>query len=263
VLAGLLLAIGIAALARRGRMLSRSGAMAAVIVATLSVAGGWSWALLLIAFFISSSALSKLRHDEKRTRTGSVVGKGGERDAWQVLANGGVFAACALGAAVAPSPAWEVAGAAAIAASTADTWATEIGTLSHATPRSIVSWRKVDAGTSGGITSYGIAASLAGALLIAMLASAMGWSTLAFGAAIIGGFAGSLVDSLVGATIQGRRWCPSCERGTERAVHTCGTVTSHLGGISWLSNDFVNALSSLTGALIGYAILSAGLIRLE
>jgi uncharacterized protein (TIGR00297 family) len=254
VLTGVLLAIAVAAIAHRGRMLSRSGAVVAVVVATLCVAGGWSWALLLIAFFMSGSWLSRLREGEKRVRTGDVVEKGGARDAWQVLANGGVFAACALGAAVAPASGWEVAGAAAIAASTADTWATEIGTLSTFAPRSIVSWKKVEAGTSGGITVHGIVAVIGGALFVAILARLLGWSSLASWAAIVGGFAGSLVDSLLGATLQGRRWCPTCGRGTERAVHSCGTVTSPSGGIRWLNNDVVNALSSLCGALIGYVM---------
>jgi hypothetical protein len=61
---------------------------------------------------------------EKERRTGGVVAKGGERDARQVLANGGLFTLAALGSLLAPSPLWEAAGAGAIAAATADTWAT-------------------------------------------------------------------------------------------------------------------------------------------
>jgi uncharacterized protein (TIGR00297 family) len=254
-LAGLGLAVSVALIAWSRRALSLSGAIAAVAVAAVCTAAGWSWASLLIAFFLSGTGLSKVGEREKRSRTSGVVEKGGERDAWQVLANGGVFAAAALAGVIWPSGIWQVFGAGALAASTADTWATEIGGLSRSTPKSIVSMRAVEPGTSGGVTWLGIWAALCGAMFIAAFAHVLGWSLRAVCAAIVGGFFGALVDSLVGATLQARRWCTQCERGTERAVHVCGTMTAPSGGIPWLNNDFVNALSSVAGALIGLSCL--------
>lgn len=58
---GTLLAILIAAAARKTRSLSRSGAYAAVVLGTTIFGlGGLGWAVLLLAFFISSSLLSRL-----------------------------------------------------------------------------------------------------------------------------------------------------------------------------------------------------------
>ena len=191
----------------------------------------------------------------KRARTSSVVEKGGERDAAQVLANGGVFAAAAIASIIIPSDAWPVIGSAAIAASAADTWASEIGTLSAHYPRSIVTGQPVAPGTSGGVTAAGLAASAAGAGFIALVTFLSGWGLPAVCAAIAGGIGGSLLDSILGATVQAKRWCASCDTATERAVHTCGTATTPTGGIHWLDNDAVNALSSLSGALIGSVCL--------
>ncbi|HET7458980.1 MAG TPA: DUF92 domain-containing protein [Gemmatimonadaceae bacterium] len=253
--AGLLVAAAIAIAARRARSLSTSGAVAATLVGTACVAAGWAWGGLLIAYFVASSALSRYGEQQKEARTGDVVAKGGERDATQVLANGGAFAAAALLALAFPAAAWPAAaGAGALAAAAADTWATEIGTLVGGEPRSILGGGAVPPGTSGGVTTLGTVASLAGAAFVAALAALLGFGRAAAAGAVVGGVAGSLVDSLLGATFQARRWCDRCERGTEREVHGCGTRTRPAGGVAWLDNDAVNAASALAGAALSTAV---------
>jgi uncharacterized protein (TIGR00297 family) len=226
-----------------------SGAVTAAIVGTLAIAAGWSWGALLIGFFVTASALSKLGEREKEELAGAVVQKGGERDAWQVLANGGVYALSALGYLLLPSPFWYATAAGALAASTADTWSTEVGTLFGGEPVSILSWRSVPPGTSGGITLLGTAAGIAGALFIGAGAALAHWP-VAFAAVALGGLAGTLADSILGATLQSRRWCDLCAKPTERAVHSCGTSTRHTGGLRRLDNDAVNMVCSGVGALI-------------
>ena len=88
----------------------------------------------------------------------------------QVLANGGVATACALGSRSRTTCAGRVAFAGAYAAATADTWATEIGTLAGQPPRSIVNCRPVATGMSGGIALPGTLAEIAGALWIGVVA---------------------------------------------------------------------------------------------
>src|ERR1043166_4141362 len=151
-LIGFLAAIIIALVARRTRSLSPSGAVAAVLVGTAAVAAGWSWGALLIIYFASSTALSHFGRAEKERRTSAIVETGGERDAVQVLANGLVFAIAAIGAAVSPHTMWTALGGGALAASAADTWSTEIGTLYGRAPRSILTARRVDPGMSGGVS---------------------------------------------------------------------------------------------------------------
>jgi uncharacterized protein (TIGR00297 family) len=227
-------------------------------VGAAAAAAGWDWALLLIAFFIASTGISRLGRDRKERRGAGVVTKGTERDAAQVVANGGAFAVCALGAALWPAPAWYAAGAGALAAAAADTWATEVGMLVGGTPRSIRSWRPVAPGTSGGITAPGTLAAVAGAAFVAAVAVALGWSGVAAWSAVGGGLVGATVDSAVGATLQARRWCDRCNAPTERALHPCGAPSRAAGGLAWLDNDAVNAVSTVVGALV--ALIAAGIL---
>ena len=252
-ISGIALSAVAAAAARRTRTLSRSGAIAAAVVGTISIAAGWSWGALLLTMFISASALSRLGERRKAERVGQIVEKGAERDVGQVLANGGVFAGAALGSLVSSSPMWFAIGAGALAASAADTWATEIGTLVAGRPISIISGRRVDPGTSGGISLAGTAAGVIGALFIAAAAGLASWP-VPFVAVAIGGIAGALADSLLGATVQERRWCELCATSTERLIHSCGTPTTHAGGVAGFDNDAVNAVCSAVGALIALVL---------
>ena len=97
----------------------------------------------------------------------------------------------------------------------------------------------------------GTVAAFGGALFIAAVALALGLSGAAACAALTGGIGGSLLDSVLGATLQSQRRCPRCGTATERIVHTCGEMTTHERGLRWLDNDGVNAIASLGGAAFG------------
>ncbi len=249
-LSGFAIAGLIALVARRTRSLAPSGAIVATIIGTLAVAAGWSWGVLLIVYFASSTALSHLGRSAKEQRTASIVAKGGARDAAQVLANGGTFAASALFLLLEPDVRWIALGAGSLAASAADTWATEIGTLLGGNPRSILTWRTIPVGTSGGVSLIGTVAAAAGAAFIGLVAASLGWTWLVCRNVMIGGIAGAFIDSLLGATLQSRRWCDACSRQTERVVHDCGAQTRAQGGFSWMNNDVVNFLSNAAGGLL-------------
>ena len=254
IILGFILGALIASLAWKAGALNRSGALAAILTGGLIFGfGGVPWAILLLTFFISSSALSRLfaRHkaslDEK-------YAKGSRRDWGQVLANGGLGALLALLHARYPDQDWPwVAFMGAMAAVNADTWATELGTFSPTPPRRITSGVQVEPGTSGGVTLLGYGAVIGGAALIGLagsffspVASALSWIWIT----VIAGLAGSTADSLLGATLQAIYYCPACEKETERhPLHSCGANTNHLRGWRWLNNDWVNFICSLVGAL--------------
>ena len=249
----------------RVRALTRGGGVAAFVVGALTFAAGTiGTALLLLAFFISSVALSRAGKARKRALVD--IGKGGARDAWQVLANGGVATACIVAWVLLDhsraASAWFVAFAGAYAAATSDTWGTEIGTLAAKPPRSILTGKPLATGLSGGVSSPGTAAEVAGAVLIAFLTPpalllalpGSGVTLHALTALLLpvfaGGFGGATIDSLLGATLQDRRWCTACRRECEVAVHGCGTTTERRRGFAWLTNDGVNLGATLSGALI-------------
>jgi len=182
------------------RWLTRRGAAAALAVGVATSWGfGWRGLLLLLAFFVSSSLLSKAKTRNER----------------QVLANGGVAALAAL------AGSW-AAFAGALAAATADTWATEIGRYSRKPPRLITTGKPVAAGTDGGMTLVGTVGGIAGAAFMAALAFLFE-PRVAVAVAVAGVF-GMLLDSLLGATVQ--------------------------GAVRWLDNDAVNLAATLAGAVV-------------
>ena len=249
------------ALAWRFHSLSLSGAVAATLLGgTVTAAGGWRSGALLIAFFVTASLLSRVTGQLRPAQSGNVA-RGSNRDAWQVVANGGVAMICALGW-------WWIerdwligAFAASLATAAADTWATEIGAFSRSRPRLITSLRPVDRGVSGAISILGTAATIAGAVTIGTIAALLlggdvSSSARLFLAVAFAGIAGSLIDSLLGASVQLQVRCPTCNEITERTVHRCGTPTEYSRGLRFLTNDTVNLFAIIAGAAIGALILA-------
>jgi len=229
--AGGLLSAAVAFFARRRAALTDSGAWAASAVGIALVLAGWPWLALIGVFFITSSVLTRLepaRGGSARSRD-----RGGRR--WQqVAANGGVAAVTAMVSALTAWPQGFGVAAGAIAAATADTWATEIGRWSRTPPRLITTAQPVAPGVSGGVTVWGTLGSVAGALLVAALALALYGTSRAGGAPAapfgwtawiaVAGITGSLLDSLLGATVEDR-W-------------------------RWLDNDAVNVAATAWGAAL-------------
>lgn len=148
----------VALLAWRLGALSWTGVIAATPVggAVLGFAG-LGPALLLVLFFVSSSGLSLLPGGGERAR----------RDARQVLANGGVAALAAVLMRKEPLAATAFLGA--LAAATADAWATEIGLRLGKSPRSPLTWRRQPPGRSGAVSLQGTAGAAVGALAVDLL----------------------------------------------------------------------------------------------
>lgn len=259
---GLLLALLISFLAYRAHSLSKSGAVAALFLGTIIFGlGGIPWAVLLLTFFITSTLLSRAFKTRKQGLN-EKYSKGDQRDAGQVFGNGGLAAAFVIVHYFFPESdiGW-IGFAASLAAVNADTWATELGVLNPSAPRMITDLRKrVEKGTSGGISLVGTLASLAGSALIAALASLFTDNWSLFPLITFAGLAGSLFDSFLGATVQAMYFCPKDQKETEKhPLHTCGTETLHLRGWKWLTNDWVNFACGAFGAML--AIILIGVLK--
>ncbi|NIK77307.1 uncharacterized protein (TIGR00297 family) [Paenibacillus castaneae] len=274
-LAGLFGSGLIAAAAFKLRSLSVSGAWSAVVMGTGFVTLGEPvWFGLLIAFFVSSSLLSKWKRKHRaKAEAEAKYEKTGRRDAGQVWANGGAGLLLCAAHALWPDDVWLFAYIGVMASVNADTWATEIGALSRTAPRSVTSGKRVPAGTSGGITPLGSAAALAGAVFIGAVAALLlaapqhgdaaagtpdgGAAAAAYiAAAAAAGLAGAFADSLLGATGQAMYRCRVCGSEIERATH-CGSAAERVRGFAWLNNDRVNLLSSLFAGALAIAIGAA------
>jgi len=242
------------------RFLTFSGAITSAVVGTVVLGlGGLNWGIVLLWFFFSSSLLSKIDKKEKN-RLSLPWAKGDRRDTWQVLANGAVVLLLVICHKISPEPIWYILFISTMAAVTADTWGTEMGVLSKSSVRSILNFRKVPKGTSGGITLLGSSASLLGSTSVALLGILSPFATYeikpqAIFLVTLAGFSASLIDSIAGATIQSRYVCPVCSDLTESKVH-CNQKTSLKSGLKFVNNDLVNLICSVFGALFGYIFFS-------
>jgi uncharacterized protein (TIGR00297 family) len=235
-IAGGFLSAAVAFVAYRRAALTESGAWAAAMLGTVLVLAGWRWLALVGIFFITSSLLTRL---EPAHSAASSRDRAGRR--WQqVAANGGVAALIAAISALTGWPKGFGAAAGAIAAATADTWATELGRWNRTPPRLITNGKPVTPGVSGGMTATGTLGSAAGALVIAAFGLALNAMNAPRGAPdvamewpawiAIAGFTGSLLDSLLGATLEDR-W-------------------------PWLDNDTVNVAATVWGAAMMICVMT-------
>lgn len=237
--------------------------LAGAFAASLIAWGGLPWVLPGGAFFLGSTLVSRIGTTRK-AQYADRVEKPGPRDAWQVLANGGAAWACVLSEALLANGAgtgWYAAGLGAFATAAADTWGTELGTLSARPPRSLRTGRRVPTGTSGAISLHGTAGAALGAFTVALgawlgggasLLPASGY-TLAAGVTI-SGCVGMLSDGLLGATLQARYRDPDTGALTERPPSPTATPVH---GCCGLHNDAVNLLGTTTGAAAAWALHAA------
>jgi uncharacterized protein (TIGR00297 family) len=192
-----------------------------------------------MTFFGVGGLAAKFRYEEKRER-GIAEENEGARGSGNVLANSLAGLVAVLGAAASPSLTtlprvlFLFAFAGSIAAATSDTLSSEIGGVFDG-PRLITTFERVAPGTDGAVTWQGELAGLAGAGLIAAIAFAMFDLVDPAGAGIVlaAGFGGMTVDSLLGATVEGR----------------------------WLENEGVNFAATVSGALVAAGLaIAAGFV---
>ena len=212
--------------------LTLDGVRAAVLFGTISYGiGDFTGASVVSGFFITSSLVSQNKvietsdthPDTKRFR----------RDGGQVWANGFWFALFMLVWFLSQSEVFLFAAVASIAAANSDTWATELGgNYKPGKTWLITTFKDVKPGTDGGISIKGLLAALIGSAVIAGVFYLVNQSTpidyiIALSAA---GFVGSLIDSILGATIQ------------DKYFHFRGELYT-------IGNNIINAISTGSASL--------------
>ncbi|CAK9799453.1 Transmembrane protein 19 [Anthophora quadrimaculata] len=225
----------------------------------------------LVAFFVTSSKATKFRsHLKKKLEVD--YKEGGQRNWIQVLCNGGMATQLAflylldVGCIERPidfdkyyRSSWLSVGIlGAFACCNGDTWASEIGSVvSNGDPFLITNRSKVPKGTNGGVSWIGLLVSLLGGMAvglshyitvlmtvdtIVLQLAAPQWPIIIIGG--IGGLFGSIIDSILGATLQ---YSGINEKGI--IVEHPGKGVKHISGRQVLDNHSVNLLSSVITAL--------------
>jgi uncharacterized protein (TIGR00297 family) len=219
--------LAFAVLARALRGVSRSGALAGGFACFLLFAGAGPAAFAtLAALFLMTWVATRLGY-RRKLALGLAEPREG-RNAWQILANLAVAAFGSVVFSATGNRVWLIAALAALDEAATDTVASEIGQYRGPDARMITTWERVPPGTDGGITIPGSIAGLAAGLVIAAVAMVGGMLPESqLWIPVTAGFAGMLLDSILGATLQRR---------------------------GWISNQAVNFFATLAAAALAYAI---------
>lgn len=250
-LAAAIVAFGAVPLTVRLRWLDLPGAIGAALVTAVAIGlGGWVWIVPVATFFILTSLLTAYRRAKRITSM---------RGLNQVVVNGMLpVMVPVIGYALTAHQAWFFVYIGGIAASTADSWASEIGRLSTKSPVSLRTRHRVPGGTSGAVSALGFVATWLGGLTIGVVGAIIGNPAMIV-VGMAAGVAGSLLDSALGATVQGRFLCPACHAALEDRRH-CGVQGELSSGYRWIDNDVVNAFANAMGMAVALAVF--GLVSL-
>ncbi len=207
--------LAIAAVSYRKQLLDAGGIVAAVAVGlVIGILGHPLWLAVLLLYLVSSFAATKWRF-AKKVEMGVAEGKRGERTWKNVVANGAAPSMVAAAAGFAPqlfppgTSGYVFLAAVAVAAS--DTMASEVGVLSERVVLITHPFKRVKAGTDGGVSPLGLAAALFAAVYVAVTGyvvfGRLAPATLAASlpyllVPVFFGFLGCQVDSLMGATLE-------------------------------------------------------------
>lgn len=231
----------------RMRWLDLPGALCGGLIAGVAVGlGGWAWIIPAAVFFSLTSVLTGYRRPVRSV---------GMRTMSQVAVNAGLpVLVPVIGYAFTRDPLWYAVSIGGIAAGIADSWASEIGRFSSRDPVSLRTFRRVVKGTSGAVSPLGSAATVLGALAVGCFGALFGGLPIVL-VGLAGGIVGSLVDTLIGASVQARFVCGTCQATVEDGLH-CGAPTQPSSGWHWVGNDVVNAFANVTGMLVGAAVFA-------
>ncbi len=213
---------------------------ASVLGAALFVFGGWLSFLALVMFFILGSIVTHIGKAGKMSAT-KLHEHSGARGMSQVAANGLPALIMAVSYFLTGMDCFLAAVIACFAGAAADTFSSEIGMLSKKPPVSIINFKPIKRGLSGGVTPLGVAAGFVGALLLS-LTGVHEFGLMIIVNAVISGMVCSIVDSLLGAAIQAKYILPEDNTLTERSTEDGLTLTlAH--GVRWINNNMVNFVS--------------------
>jgi len=227
------------------KLLSKSGFFSGFIMTTcIWFLGGPKYILPIALFFILSSLLPNIFKEKKQVK---VIKP--KRDIIQVYANGGIALLFCIYNFFNPNELNFYLFLSSISAAMADTWATEIGKTSKKSPVSIINLKKVRKGLSGGVTVIGLIGSFMGPLiLITIINQVYEIPARIFSLLVFIGFIGSIFDSFLGATVQGKYVT------TQNVITEDSNGNILCSGYATINNSTVNFLNTIFSPALFYLI---------
>ena len=202
--------------------------------------------LLFMLFFLSCNVVGKISKRLRKGKTEIAEKKGHRRDVMQVVANGLMTTIAALLWFFTSKTVALIMFGAAVAEAASDTFAGEVGRLSKSGPVSIRNFRPVPVGMSGGVTFLGMVGAFLSSAMIAFCWYIWfrGVSVYAAVLVCLMGFAGAVLDSYLGASVQAHYVDPDTGMLTENDEKD-GRKLELAQGIRWVDNDMVNLMSNV------------------
>ena len=232
------------------KALTRGGLLLAWLLAVIiGLCGGMGAFAVLAATFLCTIIAGKLSGKTGAAVARMLHAKTGRRDAQQIVCNvlTGTLMLLLLLLTQRRVFLWAYGGA--MAASLSDSMASELGVLSRKQPRDICTLHPVEKGLSGGVTAAGLGASLLGGAVIGGICALVWDGGAMFLCITAAGFLAAVCDSVLGSRFQAKYRCTRCGALTEKPLH-CDTPATLARGWSCVTNDTVNLINNILGALI-------------
>uniref|UniRef100_A0A7N0U701 Transmembrane protein 19 n=1 Tax=Kalanchoe fedtschenkoi TaxID=63787 RepID=A0A7N0U701_KALFE len=273
----LLIPLGVAFIAYKTRSFDLSGALAGFVVMAIHFWADFRFGAMLLVFFFTSSVLAKVGQEKKRLVYADFM-EGGQRNWIQVLSNSCIATILVVAL-------WDLTGGSGLcldsvkspsitslvggiighySCCSGDTWSSEFGVLSDTQPRLITNSKRVQKGTNGGVTKAGLVAAAGAGTLIGLTFITVGvlskecthvatWKQLlVIPLAALAGLCGSVIDSLLGATLQFSGFCSVRKKVVSKPAPT----VKRISGRRILDNNAVNfAATFLTSLLTAFICL--------
>ncbi|AKB78524.1 hypothetical protein MSHOH_2041 [Methanosarcina horonobensis HB-1 = JCM 15518] len=208
-LVALVFSLFLGALAYRAKIADVSALLSAALLGVLIIVfSGLPWFLLLLTFFILGGGFTRYKYTYKES-IGIAQAKDGIRSYENVFSNSTAALVLAVAYGVFPEHSLPIIYAymGTVATATGDTLASEIGTTAKGKPRMITTLKLSEPGADGAVSSLGEFAAIFGSAIIGVLGYTLGISNDFLLSVLIttaGGFFGTNIDSLLGATLQKR-----------------------------------------------------------
>lgn len=205
----LIFSLVLAYIAYRAKIADISALLGAALLGVLVIVfSEIFWFILLLTFFILGGAFTKYKYKYKES-IGLAQSKGGVRSYENVFSNSTAALVLAILYGIYPQYSELIIFAylGTVATATGDTLASEIGTTARSQPIMITTLKPAKAGIDGAVTILGEIAALLGAMVIGILPVIFGKVDSVLPVILIttaGGFLGTNIDSLLGATLQNR-----------------------------------------------------------